>query len=87
MHYPLSRDEHAAMVRYLADIRKQLECVSKQLEDVSNLFSTRYGNTSRIADLAGKTLLSSTLLQQEIMMIELNGDGADAQIKHAAGTV
>ena len=67
MQYPLSRDEHAAMVRYLSGIRKQLQ-------DVSDLLTTRYGKHSSIAETAVKTLVSSTLLEHELLL--LNSDAA-----------
>lgn len=63
MQYPLSRDEHAAIARYLSGIRKQLQ-------DVSDLFATRYGKDSSIAEIAVKTLVSSTLLEHELMLLE-----------------
>lgn len=63
MQYPLSRDEHAAMARYLSGIRKQLQ-------DVSDLFAARYGKTSSIADIAVKTLVSSTLLEHELTLLD-----------------
>jgi hypothetical protein len=63
MQYPLSRDEHAAMARYLSGIRKQLQ-------DVSDLFATRYGRDSGLAEIAVKTLVSSTLLEHELMLLE-----------------
>ncbi len=63
MQYPLSRDEHAAMARYLSGIRKQLQ-------DVSDLFTTRYGKNSSIAEIAVKTLVSSTLLEHELTLLE-----------------
>lgn len=63
MQYPLSRDEHAAMARYLSGIRKQLQ-------DVSDLFTARYGANSSIAEIAVKTLVSSTLLEHELMLLE-----------------
>ncbi len=63
MQYPLSRDEHAAMARYLSGIRKQLQ-------EVSDLFTARYGKTSSIAEIAVKTLVSSTLLEHELMLLE-----------------
>lgn len=62
MQYPLSRDEHAAMARYLSGIRKQLQ-------DVSDLFTARYGKDSSIAEIAVKTLVSSTLLEHELMLL------------------
>jgi len=63
VEYPLSRDEHAAMARYLSSIRKQLQ-------DVSDLLTTRYGKSSSIAEVAVKTLVSSTLLEHELMLLE-----------------
>ncbi len=63
MQYSLSQDEHAAMARYLSGVRKQLQ-------DVSDLFATRYGKDSSIAEIAVKTLVSSTLLEHELMLLE-----------------
>jgi hypothetical protein len=63
VQYPLSRDEHAAMARYLSGIRKQLQ-------DVSDLFAARYGKSSSIAEIAVKTLVSSTLLEHELMLLD-----------------
>jgi hypothetical protein len=63
MQYPLSRDEQAAMTRYLSGIRKQLQ-------DVSDLFTARYGKNSNIAEIAVKALVSSTLLEHEMLMLE-----------------
>jgi hypothetical protein len=63
VQYPLSRDEHAAMARYLSGIRKQLQ-------DVSDLFTARYGRDSSIAEIAVKTLVSATLLEHELMLLE-----------------
>lgn len=67
MQYPLSQDEHAAMARYLSGIRKQLQ-------DVSDLFAARYGRDSGIAEIAVKTLVSSTLLEHELMLLENETD-------------
>ena len=63
MTYPLSRDEHVAIGRMLADI-------TKQLHDISALFATRYGQNSAVTDLALKTLACSTLLENELMQHE-----------------
>jgi len=63
VQYPLSHDEHAAMARYLAGIRKQLQ-------DVSDLFMARYGKDSSIAEIAVKTLVSATLLEHELVLLE-----------------
>lgn len=67
MQYPLSRDEHAAIARCVSGIRRQLQ-------EVSNLFTARYGRDSSIADIAVKTLVSSTLLEHELMLV-----GSDAR--------
>lgn len=67
MQYPLSRDEHAAMARYLSGIRKQLQ-------DVSDLFTARYGRDSSIAEIAVKTLVSCTLLEHELMLLESDAE-------------
>ena len=69
MQYPLSRDEHAAMARYLMGIRKQIQ-------DVSDLFTARYGKNSNVAEIAVKALVSSTLLEHELMLLELEAEGA-----------
>lgn len=62
MQFPLSQNEHAAMTRYLSGMRKQLQ-------DVSDLFTARYGKDSNIAELSVKTLVSTTLLEHELMML------------------
>lgn len=61
--FPLSRDEHTAMARYLSGIRKQLQ-------DVSDLFTARYGEESGIAKMAVKTLLTSALLEHELAILD-----------------
>lgn len=66
MQYPLSRDEHAAMDRHLGGIRKQLQ-------DISDLFSARYGRDSSIAEIAVKALVSTTLLEHELTLLEEPG--------------
>jgi len=63
VQYPLSRDEHAAMARYLSGIRKQLQ-------EVSDLFVARYGKNSSMAEVAVKALVSSTLLEHELTLLE-----------------
>ena len=60
MQSPLSRDEHAAITRYLAGIRQQLQ-------EVSDLFAARYGKDSRIAERAVEAVVSSTLLEHELL--------------------
>ena len=71
MEYPLSRDEHAAMTRYLSGIRKQLQ-------DVSDLFTSRYGKNSSIAEVAIKTLVSATLLEHEFTLLEAESESASS---------
>ena len=66
MQYPLSRDEHAAMTRHLGGIRKQLQ-------EISDLFSSRYGKDSSIAEMAVKALVSTTLLEHELTLLEDSG--------------
>jgi len=80
MQYPLSRDEKAAMTRYLSGIRKQLQ-------DVSDLFTARYGKSSNIAEIAIKALVSSTLLEHEMIMLETANElqSEDEQAEHAVG--
>ena len=63
MQYPLSRDEHAAIARYLSGI-------VKQLQDVSDLFNARYGKGSSIAEISVKALISATLLEHELTLID-----------------
>jgi hypothetical protein len=75
VEYPLSREEHAAMTRYLSGIRKQLQ-------DVSDLFTSRYGKNSSIAEVAVKTLVSATLLEHEFTLLE-----TDAEVNAYIATV
>jgi DNA-directed RNA polymerase specialized sigma subunit len=70
VQYPLSRDEHAAVARYVSGIRKQLQ-------DVSDLFTARYGRDSSIAEIAVKTLVSSTLLEHELMLMTNDAQAVD----------
>lgn len=67
MPFPLSRDEYIALARVLSGVRKQLQ-------DVSDLFSTRYGRESNIAELAVKTLVSATLLEHEFLQLSSDAD-------------
>jgi hypothetical protein len=66
VQYPLSRDEHAAIARHLSGIRKQLQ-------DTADLFSSRYGKDSSIAEMAVKALVSTTLLEHELTLLEDGG--------------
>jgi len=78
VEYPLSRDEHAAMTRYLSGIRKQLQ-------DVSDLFTSRYGKNSSIAEVAVKTLVSATLLEHEFMLLDTDTESnLDSRIETRA---
>lgn len=69
MQYPLSRDEHAAMARYLGGIRKQLQ-------DLSDLFCARYGKESSIAEMGVKALVSTTLLEHELTLLDEDNEAA-----------
>ncbi|MBV8553018.1 MAG: hypothetical protein JOY54_17115 [Acidobacteriaceae bacterium] len=79
MQYPLSRDEHVAMARYLSSIRKQLQ-------DASDLFTARYGKDSSIAEVAVKALVSSTMLEHELMLLESDGDSPAERPVERTGT-
>lgn len=61
MQYPLSREEQAAMARCLSAIRQQLQ-------DVSDLFSSRYGKSSNLAEIAARSVVCTTLLERELLM-------------------
>ena len=63
VQFPLSNDEHAAMARYLLGIRKQLQ-------DVSDLFKTRYGTGSDIAQEAVRALASAVRLERDFLHLE-----------------
>jgi hypothetical protein len=58
--YPLSKDEHAAMARFVANIRQQLQ-------EVSELFASRHGKESSLTDLSAKALVCTTLLEHELL--------------------
>lgn len=70
MQYPLSRDEYAALIRCVSGLRRQVQ-------DVSDLFSTRYGKESGLAELAVKALVSCTLLEHELATADASGDEND----------
>ena len=78
VQYPLSRDEHAAMVRCVAAIRKHLQ-------DVSDLFVDRYGRNSSIADIAVRSLISSTLLEHELLVLDGDPSVHESKIAEMAG--
>jgi hypothetical protein len=63
VQFPLSDDERAAMARYLSGIRRQLQ-------DVSDLFKTRYGKGSEIAEQAARTLASVACLEDDFGLLE-----------------
>lgn len=63
MQYPLSREEHAAMLRYISGIRRQLQ-------DASDLLSSRYGKSSNLAEISVKALVCTTLLEHELLLAE-----------------
>ena len=58
MQFPLSQDEHAAMARYLSNIKKQLQ-------EVSDLFKSRYGKGSEISESAVRTLSLAASLERD----------------------
>jgi hypothetical protein len=62
MQFPLSNDEHAAMARYLSGIKKQLQ-------DVSDLFRTRYGKGSEIAEETVRTLAAIVRLERRFLRV------------------
>lgn len=74
VEYPLSQDEHAAMARYISGIRKQLQ-------DVSDLFSSRYGKQSNISEIAIKTLASVTLLEHELLLLDNSLESLSNEMK------
>jgi hypothetical protein len=51
-----------------------LSQVRKQIQDASDLFASRYGKDSSIAEIAVKTLVSATLLEHELMLLEGQAD-------------
>jgi hypothetical protein len=44
--------------------------IRKQLQDVADLFTSRYGKDSSIAETAVKTLVSSAMLEHELALLE-----------------
>jgi hypothetical protein len=84
VRYALSRDEHAAMARYVASIRQQLQ-------EVSELFTSRYGKESNLADLSAKALVCTTLLEHELLYAESaenrEHDGAENIAEQESGIV
>lgn len=78
MQFPLSRDEYAALARVLSGLRKQLQ-------DVSDLLSTRYGKDSSIAESAVKTLVSTTLLEHEFLQLENPAEAEGALEENTKG--
>jgi hypothetical protein len=63
VQFPLSQDEYAAMARYLSGIKRQLQ-------EVSDLFKSRYGKGSEISEVAAKTLASAALLEHEFLRLD-----------------
>lgn len=76
--YPLSRDEHAAMARCLAGI-------TKQLSDVSELFTARYGKDSPITERAVQAATSASLLEHELLF-EQDMASVEAQVQSIGTT-
>ncbi len=73
MQFPLSNDEHAAMARYLSGIRKQLQ-------DVSDLFRTRYGKGSEIAEESVRTLASVARLERKFLHVDDEVQGEELAV-------
>jgi hypothetical protein len=76
MQYPLSREEHAAMLRYISGIRRQLQ-------DASDLLTSRYGKSSNLAEISIKALVCTTLLEHELLLAE-NQEGAPTIVAQGA---
>ncbi|MGH9618923.1 MAG: hypothetical protein ACRD45_04300 [Bryobacteraceae bacterium] len=47
-----------------------MSTIRKQLQDAVDLFTSRYGKDSSIAESAVKTLVSSAMLEHELMLLE-----------------
>ncbi len=58
VQFPLSQNEHAAIARYLSGIKKQLQ-------EVSDLFKSRYGKGSEISESAVRTLSLAASLEND----------------------
>jgi len=78
VQFPLSTDEHAAMARYLAGIKKQLQ-------DVSDLFRTRYGKGSEITEESIRTLAAVCRLEYKFSTIDEATDEVTPQQLAAEG--
>jgi hypothetical protein len=61
--HPLSEDERMAMTRCVANLKKQLQ-------DMSDLFGARYGETSSLANLSAKALVCAALLEDALVHLE-----------------
>jgi hypothetical protein len=55
------------MLRYISGIRRQLQ-------DASDLLSSRYGRSSNLAEISVKSLVCTTLLEHELLMMENQGN-------------
>jgi hypothetical protein len=74
--HPLSEDERAAMMRFVASIKKQLL-------EASELFTSRYGRTSSLADLSAKALVCTALLEDELLHLEDPEKTEDSEYKES----
>jgi hypothetical protein len=61
VQYPLSREEQAAMARYLS-------AIGRQLQDVSDLLSSRYGRNSSLAEIAARSVVCAKLLEGALLV-------------------
>ncbi len=68
--YPFSPNERIAMSRYVSTLRNQLQ-------ELSELFSSRYGKHSSLTDLSTKALVCATLLEQELLAAEPQAETSD----------
>jgi hypothetical protein len=75
--HPLSEDERTAVTRCVANLKKQLQ-------DMSDLFGSRYGRTSSLADLSAKALVCTALLEDELMHLEESGKTDDLTNEESA---
>ena len=65
------------MSRYVASIKKQLQ-------EVTELFGSRYGKTSSVADLSAKALVCTALLEDELLHSEELGKTEDFTYEESA---
>ncbi len=57
------------------------------MQEVSDLFVTRYGKNSSIAEVAVRALISSTLLEHELMLLEGEDGETESMLEPGTGRV